>query len=122
MPGNGHTIQVSGDKGKHVTFTVTGRVALDNLESFISETQDRLRQMIPASLTVDLAGVDYLDSAGALALIELESNARGRSVTFEFTNLTDKARGIMGLIDPQALSHPAAHHRSPDRQCRGTDR
>jgi len=106
VPGNGHTIQVSGDKGKHVTFAVSGRIALDNLESFISETQDRLREMIPASLTVDLAGVDYLDSAGALALLELESNARGRSVTFEFTHLTGKAQGIMGLIDPQALSTP----------------
>ncbi len=106
MPGHGHTIQVSGDKGKHVTFTVSGRVALDNLESFISETQARLREMIPARLTVDLAGVEFLDSAGALALMELEINARGRSVTFEFINLTDKARGIMGLIDPQALVTP----------------
>jgi phospholipid/cholesterol/gamma-HCH transport system permease protein len=106
VPGRSHTIQVSGDKGKHVTFTVSGRVALDNLESFISETQDRLREMIPASLTLDLAGVEYLDSAGALALIELESNARSRSVTFEFANLTDKARGIMGLIDPKDLTTP----------------
>ena len=106
MPGPGHTIQVSGDRGKQVTFTVSGRIALDNLESFITETQARLREMIPASLTVDLAGVEFLDSAGALALIELESNARGRSVTFEFANLTDKARGIMGLIDPKALVTP----------------
>ena len=103
MPGQGHTIQVSGDKGKQVTFTVSGRVALDNLESFISETQARFQEMIPATLTMDLAGVDYLDSAGALALMELERNARGRSVTFEFANLTEKARGIMGLIDPKAL-------------------
>ena len=106
MPGHGHTIQVSGDKGKQVTFTVSGRIALDNLESFISETQARLQEMIPASLTVDLAGVEFLDSAGALALIELESNARGRSVTFAFANLTDKARGVMGLIDPKALVTP----------------
>ncbi len=106
MPGHGHTIQVSGDKGQQVTFTVSGRIALDNLESFISETQDRLQEMIPASLTVDLAGVEFLDSAGALALMELESNARGRSVTFAFANLTDKARGVMGLIDPKALVTP----------------
>ena len=66
MPGKGHTIQVSGDKGKQVTFTVSGRVALDNLESFIVETQARLQEMIPANLTVDLAGVEFLDSAGAL--------------------------------------------------------
>jgi phospholipid/cholesterol/gamma-HCH transport system permease protein len=106
VPGHGYTIQVSGDKGKQVTFAVSGRVALDNLESFISETQARFRKMIPAHLTVDLAGVEYLDSAGALALMELEIKARRRSVTFEFANLTDKTRGIMGLIDPQALVIP----------------
>ena len=101
MPGQGHTIQVSGDKGKHVTFTVSGRVALDNLESFISETQARLQEMIPAGLTVDLAGVEYLDSAGALALIQLESEARARAVPFAFANLTEEARGILDLIDPK---------------------
>ncbi len=106
MPGHGYTIQVSGEKGKAVTFAVSGRVALDNLQSFTSEIQSRLRELIPASLTVDLAGVDYLDSAGALALMELEDEARGRSVTFKFVNLTDKARGIMGLIDPRALTTP----------------
>ena len=36
---------------------MSGRVALDNLESFISETQARLQEMIPAHLTVDLAGL-----------------------------------------------------------------
>jgi phospholipid/cholesterol/gamma-HCH transport system permease protein len=106
VPGHGYTIQVSGDKGKLVTFAVSGRVALDNLQSFTSEIQTRFRELIPASLTVDLAGVDYLDSAGALALMELEDDARGRSVTFKFVNLTDKARGIMGLIDLRALTTP----------------
>jgi len=104
VPGHGHTITVSGDKGKNVTFAISGRVALDNLQAFTTEVQARLREMIPAALTVDLAGVEYLDSAGALALMELESDARGRSLTFEFVNLTDKARGIMGLIDPEALT------------------
>jgi phospholipid/cholesterol/gamma-HCH transport system permease protein len=106
VPGHSHTIQVRGDKGKHVSFVVSGRVALDNLQAFASEVRSRLREMTPATLTVDLAGVDYLDSAGALALMELERDARGRSMTFEFVNLTDKARGIMGLIDPKALTIP----------------
>jgi phospholipid/cholesterol/gamma-HCH transport system permease protein len=102
--GHSHTIQVRGDKGKHVSFVVSGRVALDNLQAFASEVRSRLGEMTPATLTVDLAGVEYLDSAGALALMELEREARGRSMAFEFVNLTDKARGIMGLIDPKALT------------------
>ncbi len=105
-PGNGHSIEVSGDRGKHVTLAVSGRLSLGNLEAFDAEVQARLREMIPATLTVDLGGVAYLDSAGALALLQLESESRRRSMTFEFINLTDKARGIMGLIDPQALTAP----------------
>jgi len=106
VPGQGHAIQVSGDKGKHVTFTVTGRISLDNLRGFTLEVKRHLREMIPATLTVDLAGVDYLDSAGALALMALQDEARGRSVTLEIVNLSPKAQGILSLIDPQALTTP----------------
>jgi phospholipid/cholesterol/gamma-HCH transport system permease protein len=106
MPGQGHNIEVHGEKGQHVTLAVSGRLALDNLQTFNSQVQALLQNLIPATLTVDLAGVDFLDSAGALALIELENEARTRSITYELVNLTDKARGIMGLIDQQALTTP----------------
>jgi phospholipid/cholesterol/gamma-HCH transport system permease protein len=105
-PGQGHTVTVSGEPGKQVTLAVSGRVALDNLRAFTTAVKGHLRKMKPAVVIVDLAGVTYLDSAGALALLELEDNSRRRSVAFQFVNLTDKARGIMGLIDPQALTTP----------------
>jgi phospholipid/cholesterol/gamma-HCH transport system permease protein len=104
VPEQSHSIGVSGDKGRHLTLAITGRLALDNLQAFNSEVQALVQQMVPAALTVNLAGVDYLDSAGALALIELENQARGRSITFELINLTPKARGILGLIDPKSLT------------------
>jgi phospholipid/cholesterol/gamma-HCH transport system permease protein len=106
VPGQGHTIQVSGVQGQHVIFTVSGRLAVDNLESFISETQTCLRDMVPARLTVDLGGIEYLDSAGALALIELQIDTRGRAVAVEFINPSAKTRGLLGLIDPQTLVTP----------------
>jgi phospholipid/cholesterol/gamma-HCH transport system permease protein len=102
----GHTITVRDDGGRHLTLAVSGRIALDSLHGFTSEIQALLRKQSSAGLTLDLAGVDFLDSAGALALIELENEARSRSMTFELVNLTDKARGIMGLIDPKALTTP----------------
>jgi phospholipid/cholesterol/gamma-HCH transport system permease protein len=106
VPGHGHTLEVRGEKGQHVTLAVSGRLALDNLQTFNSEVQALLQKLIPAALTVDLARVDFLDSAGALALIELEKDARARSITYKLVNLTDKARGILGLIDPKALTTP----------------
>jgi len=105
-PPKGHTIEVRDDGGQHVTLAVSGRIALDSLHGFTSEVQALLAKQSPAGLTVDLAGVDFLDSAGALALIELEDEARSRSMTFELANLSAKARGIMGLIDRQALATP----------------
>ena len=105
-PPKGHTITVRDDGGQHVTLAVSGRIALDSLHGFTSEVQAILTKQSPAGLTVDLAGVDFLDSAGALALIELENEARSRSMTFELVNLTEKARGIMGLIDPKSLTAP----------------
>ncbi|MEJ2670979.1 MAG: MlaE family lipid ABC transporter permease subunit [Deltaproteobacteria bacterium] len=106
MAGRGHTIEVRGEQGQHVTFAISGPIALDNLHAFNLETQALLQKLLPAALTVDLAGVDYLDSAGALGLIELESQARNRAITCELVNLSDKARGILSLIDPQSLTLP----------------
>jgi phospholipid/cholesterol/gamma-HCH transport system permease protein len=106
VAGRGHTIEVRGEQGQHVTFAISGPIALDNLHAFNLETQALLQKLLPAALTVDLAGVDYLDSAGALGLIELESQARNRAITCELVNLSDKARGILSLIDPQSLTLP----------------
>lgn len=106
MSARGHTFEVHGEKGKSVTLVISGRLALDNLHAFNSEVQTLLQKMIPAALTVDLAGLNYLDSAGALALIELENQARSRSITYELVNLTNKARGILDLIDTKALTIP----------------
>ncbi|MEW6387149.1 MAG: MlaE family lipid ABC transporter permease subunit [Thermodesulfobacteriota bacterium] len=102
----GYTIQVTGDRGRDVILAVSGRVALDDLKEFRAELETRLRDLYPTALTVDLAGVEYLDSAGALALLQLEGQARGRSITFQFANLTDKAQRIMGLVDPEDLTTP----------------
>jgi phospholipid/cholesterol/gamma-HCH transport system permease protein len=104
VAGRGHIIEVRGEKGQRLTIAISGRLALDNLQVFDSEVQKLLQKMIPAALTVDLAGLDFLDSAGALALIELENQARTRSITYELVNPSDKARGIMALIDPKALT------------------
>ena len=106
VPGHDFSLRVSGEQGRQVTFAISGRLALDNLHAFHTLVQARLLEITPATLTVDLAGVDYLDSAGALALLELEGQARSRSITLTFANFSDKARRIMALIDPQALDTP----------------
>jgi phospholipid/cholesterol/gamma-HCH transport system permease protein len=104
VAGQGHAIEVRGEKGQQITLAVSGRLALDNLQAFNLEVQALLQKLTPTTLKVDLAGIDFLDSAGALALIELENESRSRNIPFELLNLGDKARGIMDLIDPKALA------------------
>jgi len=79
-------------------------VALESLRALGAELKARLEQASPASFIVDLSRVEYLDSAGALALLQLESESRARAIPFSFVNATEEARRIMGLIDQEALA------------------
>ena len=104
-PQQDHTIRVAGEKGE-VTLADSGRLALENLNEVRTEIQGLMSRIAPARLAVDLAGVEYLDSAGALVLLEVEGAARARNIAFSFVNLTPEVQGILNLIDPAALSTP----------------
>jgi phospholipid/cholesterol/gamma-HCH transport system permease protein len=97
-------LAVAGSKGKAIGLSISGHLSLDNLVSFRSESASLLNRMIPAALTVDLSGVDFIDSAAALALMDLKGDAEALSIPFSFKNARKKTRGVMGLIDPEAIT------------------
>jgi phospholipid/cholesterol/gamma-HCH transport system permease protein len=99
-------VQVEGEKGKDITLSLSGRLALDNLGAFEPQMEAHLTQLAPARLTVDLAGLTYLDSAGALGLVELEQEAKDRGIPFSFARVSEETQRIMGLIDLEALTAP----------------
>jgi phospholipid/cholesterol/gamma-HCH transport system permease protein len=101
---HGHTINVKGEKGGPITFSIEGRIALDNIGVLMPAMRGLMDEMVPSSLTVDLSGLEYLDSAGALVLVELEDMARSASIPFQFSNLSQETEGIMSLLDREALS------------------
>lgn len=101
-----YSLQLAGEKGKEVIFSLAGRIALDNLKSLNSEVEARLQEMAPAKLIVDLSQVEYLDSAGALALLKLHEEAQSRSMGFQFANIPETAQGIMELLDREDLATP----------------
>ncbi|MCX5888781.1 MAG: MlaE family lipid ABC transporter permease subunit [Deltaproteobacteria bacterium] len=101
-----HAIGVKGEPGQEITLTLSGRLALDNLSALQAELQSRLEQLRPAGLTVDLAGLEYLDSAGALALIQLQGESQARAIPCRLLNLSEEARRILDLIDPETLTRP----------------
>ncbi len=102
-PQRDHRIDVTSGNGGEFTFAISGRIALDNLSVVLSEIHGILERLTPSKLSIDLSGLEYLDSAGALALVQLENATKEKSIPFAFVNMTEKTRGIMDLLDRDAL-------------------
>ncbi|MEJ2182207.1 MAG: MlaE family lipid ABC transporter permease subunit [Nitrospirota bacterium] len=98
-----YEIGVEGERGGSVAFFLSGRLDIANLESVAAELEERLREMRPRRLSVDLAGLDYMDSTGALALIRLEEGCGRNGVPVDFLNMRPEAKGVLELIDPETL-------------------
>ena len=90
-----------------VILFVSGRIALDDLNDFISDARSILQNKPLKKLIVDIAGVTYLDSAGTLALFQLEEEQTARSASVTFHGVTDNVKGILNLLDKKA------HHIQP---------
>jgi phospholipid/cholesterol/gamma-HCH transport system permease protein len=99
-----YVIHVQGKKGEEVTLSLSGRLETGNLNAFLSEAKTLLKERAPKKIVVDLSKVEFLDSAGALGLIELEDGAKSHSIPFQLANVTEDAKRIMGLIDRKALA------------------
>ncbi len=99
-----YSIHVQGEREGEILLLLSGRIEVNNLRFFASETDALMDQMTPRKLLVDLSNVEYLDSAGALGLLQLESRAEARSIAFQFDHVTEGAKRIMGLINRKALT------------------
>lgn len=93
-----------------VVLFVSGRIALDDLNNFISDARSILLNKPAKKLMVDIAGVKYLDSAGTLALFQLEEEQTARSASVAFHGVSDELKGILNLLDKKA------HHAPPPVQ------
>jgi len=99
-----YTINSQGEKGGEVSLSLSGRIETENLNAFLSETEVLLMEKAPKKLMVNLSKIEYLDSAGALGLLQLEDRAKAKSIPFQFVNVTDEAKRVMGLINRRALT------------------
>ena len=99
-----YTIHVQEERAGEVLLSLSGRIDVENLDLFTSETDAMMNQMTPSKLLVDLSNLEYLDSAGALGLLQLEDRAKAKSISLQFVNVTEEAKRIMGLISREALS------------------
>ena len=106
METTGYRLSVEGKTGEEATIRLAGRLSLDDLEPLMADLQAIPGRLMPRRLSVDLAGVEYLDSAGALVLIELQNRAKALSIPVDLLNVSEKDHGLLSLIDPELLQRP----------------
>src|SRR4030042_6058441 len=99
-----YPIHIQGERAGEVFLSLSGRVEVGNLHLFVSETDALINQMTPRKLLVNLSNLEYLDSAGALGLLQLEDRAKARSIPFQFDHVSEGAKRIMGLVNRKALA------------------
>jgi phospholipid/cholesterol/gamma-HCH transport system permease protein len=100
-------VQTRGDREGTIKLFLSGRVALDSISLYTEEIRKRLSDLKPKELIVDLTNIEYLDSSGALLLLDLEGRAKSQAIAFSFDNMPDEVHRIMELINRQALATPS---------------
>jgi phospholipid/cholesterol/gamma-HCH transport system permease protein len=90
-------------KGGETTLSLSGHISIDRIGKLLPEIITFLNEKLPSKLVIDLAHIDYLDSSGALMLIELEEKAKAKSIPFEFINASDKTKEMVALINRDTL-------------------
>jgi phospholipid/cholesterol/gamma-HCH transport system permease protein len=108
-----YSIVAEEESGGSIVLSVTGSMSLHTLTSIHDEFHSLMEKTNPSRISVDLGGVDYLDSAGVLAIQEMEKFSADRSIPCVFTNMSDDARGILSLVKRSMATAPSP---SPPRK------
>ena len=108
-------ITKQGRVGDALNLSISGRMDIENLSAMLHEIKEIFQTMNPSIVTVDLAGVSYLDSGGALFLVKLRQEARERNISVNLVNMTEKAQGMLKLLDNQRFAPETI---TPERQQR----
>jgi phospholipid/cholesterol/gamma-HCH transport system permease protein len=84
--------------------SLAGHLGLQELETFEKKVQADWPQTIPAHTSLDLGGLEFLDSASALAVLELAERIKAQDGGCSLDNIPTKIQGILDLIDMKALT------------------
>ena len=105
---SGYVLETRKDGGELV-FSLSGRVSLGEADRLLAEMESRLVDPPTGAVTVDLAGVSYMDSAGVLTLLRLEEGIRRQGRGYATVHVSPEVRKVMDLIDPRELTKPPLH-------------
>ena len=105
-----YSLRIEEQEPGDVVLFISGRLALEELNKFISDARSILENKLPKKLDLNLGGVTYLDSAGTLVLSQLEKEYTLQSIPVTFQDVTDQIKGMLNLlsekVDNRAASFP----------------
>jgi len=84
---------------------LTGEFGLKNLTAFNIDLNRAISRQKLNSVTIDFSEVDYLDSAAALAMVQIQKDNIAKNIPCQLVNLSDEAKGIFSVIHEDALNH-----------------
>jgi phospholipid/cholesterol/gamma-HCH transport system permease protein len=98
-----YALRVQSAARDELTLSLSGRVSLDDADRLLAELE-HLSTGPTVAVKVDLADVSYMDSAGVLTLFRFEEKTRRGGRALVYLNIPERIRGVMELIDRQALT------------------
>ena len=84
---------------------LAGEFGLKNLMAFTCDIKREISSQKAQDITIDFSQICYLDSAAALALVQIEKEAVAQNIQCRLVNLNDEAKGIFSVIHNDALTH-----------------
>jgi phospholipid/cholesterol/gamma-HCH transport system permease protein len=107
-------ITATGDTGAPTHLTLSGQMSFQTLTIIQAEIRAIFEKLKPSGLIIDLGQIDYLDSAGALALLEMEQYSTQASIPYSYENMSEEIRGTLSLIDRSAVMVPPTIEKPSD--------
>jgi anti-sigma B factor antagonist len=78
--------------------SLQGRITVDNANEMRSTLADALR-LQPRELTIDLSGVNYMDTSGLATLMEAMRNARQQGTRLVLGSIQAQPRYLLKVTD-----------------------
>lgn len=90
-------------KGKHLFVRLEGKFGLKNLNNFVDAIKTLVQDKKPQKINIDFSDISYLDSAAALAIIQIQKFFTAKNIECSFVNLTGEVNRIFSVIHERAL-------------------
>ena len=108
------SIASSGDSGGPMHLSLSGQMSFQTMTAIQTKIRSIFEELKPSAITVDLGQVDYLDSAGALVLLEIEQYSAQATIPYSYKNMSEEIRGILSLVDRSAVMAAPPPEKSSD--------